>query len=61
MTLACDIRIAAAKNKIAFPFVKRSLVNEGTSSYLLPRLVGPTQVLFDQSFSLHDRRPSNGY
>eukprot|EP01128_Nolandella_sp_AFSM9_P006312 TRINITY_DN3216_c0_g2_i1.p1 TRINITY_DN3216_c0_g2~~TRINITY_DN3216_c0_g2_i1.p1 ORF type:complete len:317 (-),score=62.87 TRINITY_DN3216_c0_g2_i1:120-1034(-) len=45
MTLPCDIRIASSSAKIAFPFAKRSLVNEGCSTYLLPRLVGITQAL----------------
>jgi enoyl-CoA hydratase/carnithine racemase len=40
MTLPMDIRLASENVKIGFPFTRRGLVNEGASSWFLPRLVG---------------------
>jgi enoyl-CoA hydratase/carnithine racemase len=40
MTLPMDIRLASESAKIAFPFTRRGLTNEGASSWFLPRLVG---------------------
>ncbi|MBK9466879.1 MAG: enoyl-CoA hydratase/isomerase family protein [Gammaproteobacteria bacterium] len=44
MTLPCDIRIAAAGAKLAFPFAKLGIVPGLGSSFLLPRLLGPGQA-----------------
>ena len=41
---ACDIRIAAAGAKLAFPFAKLGIVPGLGSSFLLPRLLGPGQA-----------------
>jgi enoyl-CoA hydratase/carnithine racemase len=43
--LAADIRVAEADCKIAFPFVRRGLTMEATSSYNLPRIVGLGKAL----------------
>jgi len=40
MTLAMDIRIAAADAKIGFVFARRGVVPEACSSWFLPRIVG---------------------
>ena len=40
MTLPMDIRLASDNVKIGFPFTRRGLINEGASSWFLPRLVG---------------------
>jgi len=40
MTLPMDIRLASEDVKIAFPFTRRGLTNEGASSWFLPRIVG---------------------
>jgi enoyl-CoA hydratase/carnithine racemase len=45
MTLPCTIRIACKSAKIAFPFVRRGLVPEATSSFFLPRLIGYSKAL----------------
>lgn len=44
ITLPCDIRIAAAGAKLAFPFAKLGIVPGLGSSFLLPRLLGPGQA-----------------
>jgi enoyl-CoA hydratase/carnithine racemase len=40
MTLPMDIRLASDNTKIGFPFTRRGLINEGASSWFLPRIVG---------------------
>ncbi|AIT79811.1 crotonase/enoyl-CoA hydratase family protein [Novosphingobium pentaromativorans] len=45
MTLAMDVRLVSENAKIGFPFVRRGIVPEGTSSYFLPRLVGISQAM----------------
>jgi enoyl-CoA hydratase/carnithine racemase len=45
MTLAMDVRIAADNAKIGFVFGKLGIVNEGCSSWFLPRIVGMPQAL----------------
>ena len=40
MTLPMDIRLASDNAKLGFPFTRRGLINEGASSWFLPRLVG---------------------
>jgi enoyl-CoA hydratase/carnithine racemase len=40
ITLSMDIRIASEDAKIGFVFVRRGVVPEGCSSWLLPRIVG---------------------
>ena len=44
MTLAMDIRLAAAGARISFPFVRRGIVPEACSSWFLTRLVGMGQA-----------------
>ena len=44
ITLPCDVRIAAAGAKLAFPFAKLGIVPGLGSSFLLPRLLGPGQA-----------------
>lgn len=45
MTLACDIRIAAADTKIAESYVKVGIVPGDGGAYFLPRLVGVDKAL----------------
>jgi enoyl-CoA hydratase/carnithine racemase len=44
ITLPCDVRIAAAGAKLAFPFAKLGIVPGLGSSFLLPRLLGLGQA-----------------
>ncbi len=44
MTLQWDIRIAARSAKIAFAFVRRGLIPEALSTWILPRLVGVSRA-----------------
>ncbi|KAK7062737.1 hypothetical protein VNI00_000225 [Paramarasmius palmivorus] len=44
LQLPFDIRIAWAGAKLTFPFVRRGIVPEATSSYLLPRLLGHSRA-----------------
>jgi len=43
--LMCDLRFAAAGAKFTTAFVRRGLVAEHGSSWILPRLVGPARAL----------------
>jgi enoyl-CoA hydratase/carnithine racemase len=45
MTLAMDIRLAAAGAKIGFVFARRGIVPEACSSWFLPRIVGISQAM----------------
>jgi enoyl-CoA hydratase/carnithine racemase len=45
MTLAMDVRLAAENARIGFVFGKLGIVNEGCSSWFLPRIVGMAQAL----------------
>lgn len=45
MTLAMDIRLAAAGTKLGFVFAGRGIVPEACSSWFLPRIVGISQAL----------------
>jgi enoyl-CoA hydratase/carnithine racemase len=45
MTLPMDIRIASETARFAFPFARRGIVPEATSSWFLPRVVGMSQAL----------------
>ena len=45
MTLACDIRIAAANTKIAESYVKAGIVPGDGGAYFLPRLAGVDKAL----------------
>ncbi|OBZ66231.1 putative enoyl-CoA hydratase echA12 [Grifola frondosa] len=40
LQLPCDFRFVWAGAKLAFPFVRRGIAAEATSSYLLPKLLG---------------------
>jgi enoyl-CoA hydratase/carnithine racemase len=40
LTMACDIRIAAASARFSEAFVKRGLVPDGGATWLLPRIAG---------------------
>lgn len=44
MTLAMDIRIAQEDAKIGFVFLRRGIVPEAASTYLLPRIVGVSKA-----------------
>src|SRR5262249_40428624 len=44
MTLQWDIRIAAASAKVAFAFVRRGVIPEALSTWLLPRLIGVSRA-----------------
>lgn len=44
MTLSMDFRLAATGAKLGFVFAKRGIVPEACSTFLLPRLVGPSQA-----------------
>eukprot|EP01062_Namystynia_karyoxenos_P030858 TRINITY_DN2295_c0_g1_i1.p2 TRINITY_DN2295_c0_g1~~TRINITY_DN2295_c0_g1_i1.p2 ORF type:complete len:329 (+),score=106.59 TRINITY_DN2295_c0_g1_i1:75-989(+) len=56
--LACDIRYVAEGAKLAFPFVRRGILPEGTSTYNLPRVVGHARaaewVLRGNTFTAKD-------
>jgi enoyl-CoA hydratase/carnithine racemase len=45
MTLFCDFRYMAAGQKLTTAFAKRGLIAEHGASWMLPRLVGPTNAL----------------
>jgi enoyl-CoA hydratase/carnithine racemase len=45
MPLACDIRLASAKARFIYPFVRRGIVPESCSSWYLPRIVGISTAL----------------
>ena len=45
MTLAMDMRLAAAGAKIGFVFARRGIVPEACSSWFLPRIVGISQAM----------------
>ncbi len=45
MALMCELRFAAADAKLTTAFVRRGLVAEHGSSWILPRLVGPARAL----------------
>jgi enoyl-CoA hydratase/carnithine racemase len=45
MTLAMDIRLAAANVKLGFVFAGRGIVPEACSSWFLPRIVGISKAL----------------
>ena len=45
MTLAMDMRVAAAEAKVGLVFTRRGLVPEACSTYFLPRLVGMAKAL----------------
>jgi enoyl-CoA hydratase/carnithine racemase len=40
MTLPMDIRLGTERTRFSFPFTRRGIVPEGTSSWFLPRVVG---------------------
>jgi enoyl-CoA hydratase/carnithine racemase len=44
MTLQWDIRIAAESAKIAFAFVRRGVIPEALSTWILPRLIGVSRA-----------------
>ncbi|KAL9714030.1 hypothetical protein Ac2012v2_002337 [Leucoagaricus gongylophorus] len=46
LQLPFDLRFAWAGAKLTFPFVKRGIVPEATSTYLLPRLLGHSRANF---------------
>ncbi|KAF5371330.1 hypothetical protein D9758_004221 [Tetrapyrgos nigripes] len=46
MQLPFDIRFVWAGAKLTFPFVRRGIVPEATSSYLLPRLLGHSRASY---------------
>jgi enoyl-CoA hydratase/carnithine racemase len=43
--LYCDLRFASAQAKLLTAFARRGLIAEHGSSWLLPRLIGPSQAL----------------
>jgi enoyl-CoA hydratase/carnithine racemase len=45
VALMCDIRFAAAGAKLTTAFVRRGLIAEYASAWMLPRLVGPSHAL----------------
>ena len=45
MTLPMDFRLAAASARFGFVYTRRGIGPEGTSSWLLPAIVGPTTAL----------------
>lgn len=45
MTLAMDIRLAAAGARFGFVFARRGIVPEACSTFLLPSLVGPSLAM----------------
>jgi len=44
-TLPMDLRFAWADAKIVFPFTRRAIVPEATSTYFLPQLIGRSRAL----------------
>ena len=45
MQLAADIRIASTKAKFGFVFLNRGIVNDASSSWFLPKIVGISKAL----------------
>lgn len=45
MTLPMDFRIVSKKAKLGAVFVRRGIVNDGCSSYFLPRLIGMANAM----------------
>src|SRR5919201_1350315 len=45
VALMCDIRFAAAGAKLTTAFVRRGLIAEYASAWILPRLIGPSAAL----------------
>ncbi|PPQ64202.1 hypothetical protein CVT24_008620 [Panaeolus cyanescens] len=45
LQLPFDVRFAWSGAKLTFPFVRRGIVPEATSSYLLPRLLGQSRAM----------------
>ena len=45
VTLVFDIRIASEDAKLRFPFVRMNLIPEASSTWMLPRLIGPSRAL----------------
>ncbi|KAF8485967.1 peroxisomal enoyl-CoA-hydratase [Russula ochroleuca] len=45
LQLPCDFRFVWAGAKLAFPFVRRGIVPEAISTYLLPRLIGYSRAV----------------
>ena len=63
MALQWDIRIAAASAKIAFAFVRRGVIPEALSTWILPRLVGVSraaEVLYSGRTMLADEALAYG-
>ena len=46
MTLSAAIRVAYAKAKCGFPFVRRGITMESNSSFFLPRLIGYSKAVY---------------
>ena len=46
MTLPMDFRIVSNKAKMGAVFVRRGIVNDGCSSYFLPRLIGMANAMY---------------
>lgn len=46
MTLPMDFRIVSNKAKLGAVFVRRGIVNDGCSSYFLPRLIGMANAMY---------------
>jgi len=44
-TLSMDIRVTYSDAKISFPFVRRGILPEATSSFFLPKLLGNSRAL----------------
>jgi enoyl-CoA hydratase/carnithine racemase len=45
LVLACDLRFISAAGKLTMAFSQRGLIGEWGSSWLLPKLVGPSKAL----------------
>jgi enoyl-CoA hydratase/carnithine racemase len=45
LALMCDLRFAAAGAKLTTAFVRRGLIAEYASAWMLPRLIGPARAL----------------
>lgn len=46
MTLPMDFRIVSNKAKLGAVFVRRGIVNDGCSSYFLPRIIGMANAMY---------------
>ena len=46
MTLPMDFRIVSSRAKLGAVFVRRGIVNDGCSSYFLPRLIGMANAMY---------------